>query len=167
MSNQWEGRLGNTPPHLTCSIFWEYVMLVKPKNCASILAKRSLYLDQEGRKKPPQPEEVVFCPESPWLHLLTFPKKPLSFLSAQTLLPSPFPHTLPNLPAISSAPPATIDCSSHCLLSKSPTFAPSCSQPHRLVLTLVESHMTSGLLQSATGTDPTPVKSRYLLPERL
>lgn len=109
----------------------EYIVLAKPKNCPSILAKTHLYLDQEKRESHHTLKTQSFART-----LLVSPpllsKKSLSFISAQTLLLSPFPHTFPNLQAISSAPPATIHCSSCCLLSKSPTFAPSCSWPLRL-----------------------------------
>lgn len=146
-------------------LLWEYIVLVKPKKLRFNSSEGMSVSGSRKKKKPPHFEEAVFCPESPGDISSPFQKSLcLSNLPKHSSL-QPFPHTLPNLPATPSAPPAPIHCSSHCLLSKSPTFVP-CSRPLRLVFMLVESHMTSGLLQSATGTDQTPVKSHYLLPER-
>lgn len=146
MSSQWKEGAGKAlmlkiihTLHLAPSSLKSILSLLNQKT-ASILAKTCLYLDQERSHHTLKRQSFAQFPGD---ICSSFQKK----ISAQTLLPSPFPHTLPNLPATSSAPPATIHCSSHRLLSKSPTFAPSCSQPLRLVLMLVKNHMTSGLLK--------------------
>lgn len=142
----------------------EYIVLAKPKNCPSILAKTRLYLDQEKRESCHTLKTQSFA----WTLLVSPPllsKKSLclSYLPKHSSFhPSHIPFQIFRLSLQLLLPPSTV----------LPAACWASHQPLPLLvhglsgLTLVESHMTSGLLQSATGTDQAPVKSHYLLPER-
>lgn len=101
-------------------LLWEYIVLAKPKNCPSILAKTHLYLDQEKKRKPPHFEDAVFCPDSPSVTSSPFQKKPVF-------------HICPN------TPPFTLPT----YLSKSSGYLFSSSCHHPLLFLLLAEQVTN------------------------